>query len=138
MGYRRAILILLSVALVFASRDFDDDLQFEEVDGSQPHTSSTAAPISRKWGVPDYQATVGRLFKASIPSDAFSGDIEYFEVAIISIFLLCGLPHLPCKFTFAMKLWWDQRRCREGPLWGNFYIRYVYVPTLKREISEFD
>lgn len=77
---RLALTLLLVVTLVYAN---DDDLEFEELTSSTPALSSTtSAPVRRQWGVPDFQAVVGKLFVAAIPKDAFSGDVDYYEVWI--------------------------------------------------------
>lgn len=68
-----SLVLSLSVGLALTH---DEDLQFED-----PPPSTTAIPVRRLWGVPDFQAVVGKLFVASIPPDAFSGDVDFFEVS---------------------------------------------------------
>lgn len=48
---------------------------------SHPHPHPTSSPIQRLWGIPDTVASVGKLFHVTIPEDAFSGDVDHYEVS---------------------------------------------------------
>ncbi|XP_067001643.1 dystroglycan 1 [Anabrus simplex] len=74
--------LVLGVALALHP---EDDFAFESSDGepellspiSHPHP--TSAPVQRLWGVPDCVTSVGKLFRLSIPTDAFSGNLDHYE-----------------------------------------------------------
>jgi neurexin len=51
----------------------------EALNGLRAHTIST--PVQKLWGIPDTMATVGKLFHMKIPGDAFSGDVDHYEVS---------------------------------------------------------
>ncbi|XP_076363552.1 dystroglycan 1-like [Tachypleus tridentatus] len=48
-----------------------------ERDGSKPQT---LMKVKRFWGVPDTTATIGKLFNYSVPEDAFTGQVDQYEV----------------------------------------------------------
>lgn len=93
------LLLLAGASLAHALRPSQGDLDFAfepDVDddfrglhhagphrggggGGVPLGVPSARLTQRQWGVPDAAATVGRLFRFAVPSDAFSGDVDHYE-----------------------------------------------------------
>jgi neurexin len=48
---------------------------------THPHPSLASSPIQRLWGIPDTVAPLGKLFHMNVPRDAFSGDVDHYEVS---------------------------------------------------------
>lgn len=51
----------------------------EEGNGAEQQ-SQRWKPLSTRWGMPDASAHVGKVFRYTIPSDAFSGDVIRYQV----------------------------------------------------------
>lgn len=47
---------------------------------SRPNAHPTSSLVQRLWGIPDTVASVGKLFHVTIREDAFSGDVDHYEV----------------------------------------------------------
>lgn len=78
---RLAVLTAGCVCLVSSQTE---DFAFEQ--DNQP--TPTLAPLRRLWGIPDSKAQVGKLFRVSVPVDAFEGVISKYEVRMGSPFVV--------------------------------------------------
>ncbi|WAR25004.1 DAG1-like protein [Mya arenaria] len=56
--------------------------------------SSSSEPLSLQWGIPDSTAYVGKLFRYTLPSDAFQGNIVKYDITE------AGKPSLPSWMVF--------------------------------------
>lgn len=70
-----------------AAPDEDDGTNYvnellHDLDKNLPSVDSQLAEgeVKRRWGVPDTNAVAGKVFNFPIPSDAFAGNVEKFEV----------------------------------------------------------
>lgn len=75
---RIAVLLASWICLVSSQTE---DFAFEQ--DNQP--TPTLSPLRRLWGIPDSKAQVGKLFRVSVPGDAFEGVISKYQVKIPSI-----------------------------------------------------
>jgi neurexin len=81
------------MALAVMALHSEEDFAFEMTAGeeqevlsgpiSHPHLASS--PVQRLWGIPDTVASVGKLFHMNIPRDAFSGDVDHYEVSSVTV-----------------------------------------------------
>jgi hypothetical protein len=77
----------LAMALVMTASHSEEDFAFEmptteEQDAfSGLHTHPMSTPVQKLWGIPDTMANVGKLFHMKIPGDAFSGEVDHYEVS---------------------------------------------------------
>ena len=77
----------LAMALAVTASHSEEDFAFEAsaaeeqdaLNGLYTHPIST--PVQKLWGIPDTVSTVGKLFHMKIPGDAFSGDVDHYEVS---------------------------------------------------------
>lgn len=77
----------LAMALLMTASHSEEDFAFETpaaeeqeaLSGLHAHPIST--PVQKLWGIPDTVANIGKLFHMKIPGDAFSGDVDHYEVS---------------------------------------------------------
>ena len=77
----------LAMALVMTASHSEEDFAFEAPSAEEQealsglHTHPTSTPVQKLWGIPDTLAPVGKLFHMKVPGDAFSGDVDRYEVS---------------------------------------------------------
>ena len=94
----RALLLAAAGGLGSGLRPSEEDFAFEpDSESQQPqqpqpqqqqqqhaHAPASPAPVQRQWGVQDTTATAGKLLRFTVPADAFSGDVDHYEVRGVS------------------------------------------------------
>jgi neurexin len=77
----------LAMALLMTASHSEEDFAFEAPAAEEQealsglHAHPLSKPVQKLWGIPDTVANVGKLFHMKIPGDAFSGDVDHFEVS---------------------------------------------------------
>ena len=73
--------------------DSSDSTLFDPTSSFDPSSKTDPPPLTLFWGIPDTQANVGKLYKFTIPANAFQGNVDYYQVNIFITFT-------PYNFTF--------------------------------------
>jgi hypothetical protein len=52
---------------------------------TQSHPNPASSPVQRLWGIPDTVAPLGKLFHMNVPRDAFTGEVDHYEVSSLTV-----------------------------------------------------